>query len=192
MLARGPRFRLDAEAVRDNALFVSGLFVERIGGPSVRPYQPSGIWEAVGYTTSNTARFTQDHGDSLYRRSLYTFWKRTAPPPSLQVFDAPTRETCTVRRSRTNSPLAALALLNDVQFFEAARGLAQRTMVEAGSEVQDRAAYAFRLVTGRPPAEQELAILVRLFEMQWAGYCKDLDSAGKVLAVGESPASDRL
>jgi hypothetical protein len=192
LLARGPRFRLDAEAVRDNALFVSGLFVERIGGPSVRPYQPSGIWEAVGYTTSNTARFTQDHGDSLYRRSLYTFWKRTAPPPSLQVFDAPTRETCTVRRSRTNSPLAALALLNDVQFFEAARGLAQRTMVEAGSEVQDRAAYAFRLVTARPPAEQELAILVRLFEIQWAVYCKDLDSAGKVLAVGESPVSDRL
>ncbi len=192
LFARGPRFRLDAETVRDNALFVSGLLVDRIGGPSVKPYQPPGIWEAVGYTTSNTARFTQDHGEALYRRSLYTFWKRTAPPPALQLFDAPTRETCTVRRSRTNSPLAALALLNDVQFFEAARGLAQRTMIEAGANVQDRAAYAFRLVTARPPTEEELAVLVRQYEAQRTGYCQDLESARQVIAVGESPPPEGL
>ncbi len=192
LFARGPRFRLDAETVRDNALFVSGLLVNRIGGPSVKPYQPPGVWEAVGYTTSNTARFTQDHGEALYRRSLYTFWKRTAPPSALQIFDAPTRETCTVRRSRTNSPLAALALLNDVQFFEAARGLAQRTMIEAGPNVQDRAAYAFRLVTARPPTDQELAILVRQYETQRTGYSQDLESVKKVLAVGESPPPEGL
>ncbi|MHB8899546.1 MAG: PSD1 and planctomycete cytochrome C domain-containing protein, partial [Thermoguttaceae bacterium] len=192
LLARGPRFRLDAETIRDNALAVSGLLAGPIGGPSVRPYQPPGIWEAVGYTTSNTARFTQDHGEALYRRSLYTFWKRTAPPPSLQVFDAPSRETCTVRRSRTNSPLAALALLNDVQYFEAARVLAQRILREAGRESKDRAAWAFRLVTARQPSEEELAILVRLFEAGSKSYGEDPESARKTIAVGESPSLEGL
>ena len=192
LLARGPRFRLDAEAVRDNALAVSGLLVERIGGSSVKPYQPLGIWKAVGYTSSNTANFKQDHGDSLYRRSLYTFWKRTAPPPTLQMLDAPTRETCTARRSRTNTPLAALALMNDVQFFEAARGLAERAIAEAGPAVKDRAAYAFRLATARLPSDQEIDILVRQYEVQLAAYRGDVEAAKKVLSVGESPVPEEL
>ena len=134
LLARGPRFRLDAEMIRDNALAVSGLLVERVGGKSVRPYQPEGLWEAVGYTSSNTARFTQDHGEALYRRSMYTFWKRTSPPPTMQIFDAPSREVCTVRRPRTNTPAAALALMNDVQFVEAARHLGARMWREPGDD----------------------------------------------------------
>ena len=192
LLARGPRFRLDAEMVRDNALSVSGLLVERVGGPSVKPYQPLGIWKAVGYTTSNTANFKQDHGDALYRRSLYSFWKRTAPPPTLQLLDAPSRETCTVRRSRTNTPLAALALLNDVQFFETARALAQRTLTEAGPEAKDRANYAFRLATARRPTDDELAILVRQYEAQQAAYAADPEAAKKVLTVGENKPPDGL
>ncbi len=192
LLARGPRFRLDAEAVRDNALAVGGLLVERIGGPSVKPYQPLGIWKEVGYTKSNTANFKQDHGDALYRRSLYTFWKRTAPPPTLQMLDAPTRETCTARRSRTNTPLAALALLNDIQFFEAARGLAERTMTEAGPDAKARVACAFRLATARQPSELELGILLRQYETQLAAFRVDGESAKKVLAVGERPVPNGL
>lgn len=192
LLARGPRFRLDAEAVRDNALSVSGLLVEQTGGPSVKPYQPLGIWKAVGYTSSNTANFKQDHGDALYRRSLYTFWKRTAPPPTLQLLDAPTRETCTARRSRTNTPLAALALLNDVQFFEAARGLAERAMKEAGPGAKERAAYAFRLATARAPSDLETRVLVGQYEAQLAAYRKDVEAAKKVLGVGESSVPEGL
>lgn len=192
LLARGPRFRLDAEAVRDNALAASGLLVEKIGGPSVKPYQPLGIWKAVGYTSSNTANFKQDHGDALYRRSLYTFWKRTAPPPTLQMLDAPTRETCTARRSRTNTPLAALALMNDVQFFETARGLAERAVTEAGPETKDRAVYAFRLATARSPSDMEVDVLVRQYEGQLAAYRRDAEAAKKVLAVGESPVPEGL
>ena len=192
LLARGPRFRLDAETVRDNALSVSGLLVERVGGPSVKPYQPLGIWKAVGYTTSNTANFKQDHGDALYRRSLYSFWKRTAPPPTLQLLDAPSRETCTVRRSRTNTPLAALALLNDVQFFETARALAQRTLTEAGPDAKARASHAFRLATARRPTDDELDILVRQYEAQRVAYAADLEAAKKVLTVGENKPPDGL
>ncbi len=192
LLTRGPRFRLDAETVRDNALSVSGLLVERVGGPSVKPYQPLGIWKAVGYTTSNTANFKQDHGDALYRRSLYSFWKRTAPPPTLQLLDAPSREICTVRRSRTNTPLAALALLNDVQFFETARALAQRTLAEAGPDVKARASYAFRLATARRPTDDELDILVRQYEAQRAAYAADPEAAKKVLTVGENKPPDGL
>ncbi len=186
LLARGPRFRMDAEMVRDTALAVSGLLVDRIGGPSVKPYQPSGLWEAVGYTGSNTVRFVQDHGDALYRRSMYTFWKRTSPPPVMSILDAPSRETCMARRSRTNTPLAALALLNDVQFFEAARGLAERMMTEGGASPEDRAAYGFRLATARKPDGDELGLLVRQFNDHLACYQKDKDAAAKVVAAGES------
>src|SRR5690606_14315139 len=125
--------------------FVSGLLVETLGGKSVKPYQPPGLWEAVSYTSSNTARFVQDKGDALFRRSMYTFWKRTSPPPTLTLLDAPSRESCTPRRSRTNTPTQALALMNDVQFVEAARHFAARVMKEAGGTPQARAALMFQL-----------------------------------------------
>ena len=129
LLARGPRFRLDAETLRDQALFASGLLIETVGGPSVKPPQPFGLWEAVAYTDSNTAHFKADTGaEKVHRRSFYTFWKRTSPPPQMTTFDAPSREACQVRRERTNTPLQALLLMNEPQFIEAARGLAERTL----------------------------------------------------------------
>jgi hypothetical protein len=192
LLARGPRFRADAEVVRDAALFVSGLLVEQIGGKSVKPYQPEGLWEAVGFLSSNTRNFTQDRGEALYRRSLYTFWKRTCPPPSLLAFDAPSRETCTVRRARTNTPLQALALLNDVQYVEAARHLAQRMMTETGSTPQDRASYGFRLATSRWPEPDESEVLLRSYEAQLADYAADPQAAQALLSVGESPRDEKL
>src|SRR5205814_1416965 len=127
-LARGPRYRMDAEMVRDYALAASGLLVKKIGGPSVKPYQPEGVWEAVAMIGSDTRNYKQDKGEKLYRRSMYTFWKRAAPPASMEVMNAPNRETCTVRREITNTPLQALLTLNDVQFVEAARVLAERTL----------------------------------------------------------------
>ncbi len=192
LLSRGPRFRLDAEVIRDNALAVSGLLVEKIGGPSVKPYQPPGIWYAVGYTDSNTANFKRDSGQALYRRSLYTFWKRTAPPPTLVTLDAPSRETCTVRRSRTNTPLAALALMNDEQFIEASRGLAQRVMKEGGPSDEERAVYAFRLATARRPDNEELAVLLDVYRASLQRYEKDREAAGQLVSVGESRPDESL
>ena len=186
LLARGPRFRMDAEMVRDNALAISGLLVGAVGGPSVKPYQPPGLWEAVGYTTSNTAKFAQDHGEALYRRSMYTFWKRTAPPPTMLLLDAPSRETCTARRPRTNTPSAALALMNDVQFFEAARSLAERMLKQFGSQPEERIAAAFRLATARPPDAEELAALVEQYQAQLAEYRGNPEAAKKAVAIGES------
>ena len=192
LLARGPRFRLDAETIRDVALATSGLMVERPGGPSVKPYQPPGIWEAVGYTSSNTAKFTRDSGEALYRRSVYTFWKRTAPPPTLTTFDAPSREACTVRRSRTNTPLQALALLNDEPFVEAARHLAQRLLLEGGTTPAERIAHGYQLVVSRAPRPDELALVSRLLESQWAEFRADPEAAAGLLTVGESAADPRL
>ncbi|MCZ6596172.1 MAG: PSD1 and planctomycete cytochrome C domain-containing protein [Planctomycetota bacterium] len=186
LYARGPRFRLDAEAIRDNALAVSGLLVEHIGGPSVRPYQPAGLWKAVGYTSSNTANFTKGSGEQLYRRSMYTFWKRTSPPPSMQIFDAPTRESCIVQRARTNTPLQALTLMNDVQFVEAARAFAQRTMQEGGATADERAAFAFRAATARHPEPDEQRVLLGVFEAQLADYRADPEAARELVAVGDS------
>src|SRR5205807_617494 len=131
LLARGPRYRLDAETLRDQALALGGLLVERVGGPSVKPPQPRGLWEAVAYVGSNTGIFSPDSGfEKVHRRSLYTFWKRTSPPPQMNALDAPSREACTVRRERTNTPLQALLMMNERQFVEAARALAERTMRE--------------------------------------------------------------
>ncbi len=139
LLARGPRFRLDAETIRDQALAASGLLDRRIGGPSVKPYQPDGIWKTVGYTNSNTQTFQQDYGHSPeHRRSVYSFWKRTAPPPNMAIFDAPDRESCTVRRERTNTPLQALVLMNDPQYMRTARHLAQRIIAEASATDSER------------------------------------------------------
>jgi hypothetical protein len=185
LLSRGPRYRLDAEVIRDSALSVSGLLVGTLGGPSVKPYQPPGIWQAVGYPSSNTATFERDRGPALYRRSMYTFWKRTAPPPTMSLFDAPSREACTVQRARTNTPLQALVLMNDVQFVEAARALAQRLMLEGGTTTAERIASGFRLVTGRRPEDAEVRTAQRVYEAQLADYRRDPHSAEELLAFGE-------
>ena len=159
LLARGPRFRLDAEVIRDQALAASGLLDFQVGGESVRPWQPGGIWEAVGYTNSNTQTFYPDFGKSAeHRRSLYTFWKRTAPPPNLAVFDAPNRESCTVRRERTNTPLQALVLMNDPQFLRATRHLAYRAL-NAHENVDGRLDFLAMLLTGRPMDDDEKRVL---------------------------------
>jgi hypothetical protein len=192
LFARGPRFRADAEIIRDTALFTSGLLIRDIGGPSVKPYQPVGIWHAVGYTDSDTANFKRDNGQALYRRSMYTFWKRTAPPPTLATLDAPSRENCTVRRSRTNTPLAALALMNDTQFVEASRALAQRTMLEGGASEEERAAYAFRLVLTRKPSQAELAVLVESYQGHLATYRDDKEASVKLINTGESKPDEKL
>ncbi|MEW4567508.1 PSD1 and planctomycete cytochrome C domain-containing protein [Tautonia sp. JC769] len=194
LLARGPRFRLDAETLRDQALSVSDLLVEQIGGPGVKPPQPSGLWEAVGYTSSNTAKFKADSGrDKVHRRSLYTFWKRTAPPPQMTTFDAPSRESCTVRRERTNTPLQALLLLNDPQYVEAARGLAERTLREAGPSADERLTHMFRLATARHPESDERQELLAAFDEVLASYRGEVEEARALIAVGETqpdPAFD--
>ncbi len=183
LLARGPRFRLDAEVIRDAALSISELLQRQIGGPSVKPYQPAGLWKAVAYTSSNTAVFQADEGAALYRRSLYTFWKRTAPPPMMSLFDAPTRESCVVRRERTNTPLQALALMNDVQFLEAARVLAE-TLV--GSEDLVGLIQGFRRCTARLPTAEEVRLLNALLVRQRRVYAQDPTAAAALVAVGDS------
>jgi hypothetical protein len=192
LIARGPRFRFDAEMIRDNALALSGLLVEKIGGKSVKPYQPSGLWKAVGYTNSNTANFTQDSGEALYRRSVYTFWKRTSPPPSMSTFDAPSREACTVRRARTNTPLQALVLMNDIQFVEAARHLGERLMTGGGKTPQDRITFGFRLATARLPSERERRVVLKLYQNQLENYRQNPQAAVKLISVGDSPRNEKL
>ena len=194
LLARGPRFRLDAESVRDAALAGSGLLCEQFGGPSNKPPQPSGLWEAVGYTASNTANFVADEGhDRVHRRSLYTFVKRTAAPPQMTTLDAPNREACTVRRERTNTPLQALLLMNDVQFFEAARALAEATLrrlPEAPPEV--RAAAMMRRVLGRPVTDDEAAALAREVVAEREHFADEPDRAEAMIAVGSLPPPQGL
>ena len=182
LLARGPRFRVDAEQLRDTALFVSGLLVEKEGGHSVKPWQPSGLWEAVSY--NNSQKYVPDAGESQYRRSLYIYWKRQSPPPNMLIFDAPTREYCVVRRPRTNTPLQALTLLNDPQFVEASRAFAQRIMTEAADDPQKRIIYAFRLATARTPGADEIKVLLDVYQQQLAEYRKDKSAAEKLLGVG--------
>jgi hypothetical protein len=187
LLSRGPRYRLDAETLRDQALCASGLLVEHVGGPSVKPPQPAGLWEAVGYTDSNTAHFKPDTGaEKVLRRSLYTFWKRTAPPPQMTTFDAPSRESCLVRRERTNTPLQALLLLNEPQYVEASRALAERTLREAGPTAEKRLDYLFRLVTARCPDGSELAELASALKDLTAHYQSHPDAARSVIQIGET------
>ncbi len=196
LYARGPRFRLGAEEIRDTALAVSGLLTPQIGGPSVSPYQPEGLWEELSSRSDSkkwTAQFyEQSHGPELYRRSLYTFWKRTCPPPQLQTFDAPDRETCTVNRERTNTPLQALVLLNDPTYIEAARTLAERVMTQTGVSIPERVRFAFRLATARRATDAEVGLLVDLFEKQKARYATQRDEAIKLLANGEHPRNAAL
>ncbi|WP_339688356.1 DUF1553 domain-containing protein [Gimesia maris] len=189
LLARGPRFRLDAETVRDNALQISGLLVAKQGGPSVKPYQPPGLWEAVSYDGNVT--YKQSTGDGLYRRSLYTYWKRQSPPPGLMAFDAPTRETCTVSRPRTNTPLQALVLMNDPTYVEAARVFATQTLQKQASEAE-RIDFLFRAATSRLPAKAEQQILSRILRQQTSIYQHDPAAAAKLISVGETPVDKTL
>ena len=185
LLSRGPRFRMDAEMIRDAALAASGLLVGKLGGPSVKPYQPEGVWEAVAMPESNTRNYRRDQGEGLYRRSLYTFWKRSAPPASLEIFNAPSREVCTVRRERTNTPLQALVTLNDPQFVEAARALAQTTLTEAGVGTEERLDFMSRRLLARPLRVEELPSVLESLEFLSTYYRSHPDDAGRLLSVGD-------
>jgi len=193
LLARGPRFRLQAEMIRDCALQVAGLLGERIGGPSVSPYQPAGLWDdvAVGADYEGTV-YRQDKGEGLYRRSMYTFWKRTCPPPGLNTFDAPEREVCTARRSRTNTPLQALVLMNDPTYLEAARKLAERSLSAERTNPTNCAALAFKLTLSRQPTPQEVSLLIKLYEQRLKRFQQEPAAAKALLTVGESPHDGSL
>ncbi len=182
-LARGPTRRLTAEMLRDQALAASSLLVERLGGPSVKPYQPEGLWEEIAM---GRPRYGQGHGDDLHRRSLYTFWKRTVPHPAMMTFDSTERNTCAVRRQDTSTPLQALTLLNDTQFIEAARLLAERMFKEGGSSLEDQLAWAFRTVTSRRPAAREIAVLRKLYDDQRELFAADPSAAARLVTVGEA------
>jgi hypothetical protein len=163
--------------VRDSALAVGGLLIDKQGGRSVKPYEPPGLWEAVSF--NNSQKYVPDKGEGLYRRSLYTYWKRQSPPPNMLIFDAPTREYCVVRRPRTNTPLQALVTLNDPHFVEAARGLAQRMMAE---DSKQRIPYAFRVALGRAPKPDEIKILLDAYNQQLADFQSDRTAAEKLSA----------
>jgi hypothetical protein len=190
-LAFFPRKRLPAEAIRDQALYVSGLLVERLGGVSVKPYQPEGLWQEVAMLQSNTREYVRGGGDDLWRRSLYTYWKRACPPPALLTFDAPTREFCTIRRSSTNTPLQALVLWNDEQFVEAARALASRTLAEAEQDGA-RLERLFRRCTARAPEPDELARLAQSLAAFRERYRTSPEDAALLLEVGETPPPAEL
>ncbi len=185
MLARGPKMRLTAEMLRDNALAASGLMVEKIGGPSVKPYQPEGLWKVNGDV------YVQDSGDDLYRRSLYTFWKRTVPPPTMNTFDAPDRSYCVVKRQKTSTPLQALALMNDPQFVEAARIIAERVMKKE-TENKDRITYEFRLLTSRGPTSKESELLHQFYEDTYEKFKANPAKVKGMLAEGAFPVDAHL
>ncbi len=185
LLARGPRFRLSAEIIRDQALAISGLLISKIGGESVRPYMPEGVWDETS-KYGDLRGYKHDQGEGLYRRTMYTIWKRTAAPPSAMLFDAPNREVCTIKRSRTNTPLQALALLNEVTFVEAARALAVRMMREGGSSREDRIAFGFRLTTGREPKPAEVDVLLQGWAVDHASFKAAPEHAKQLLAIGDS------
>ncbi|MGB3587228.1 MAG: DUF1553 domain-containing protein, partial [Tunicatimonas sp.] len=191
LLARGPRFRLPAEMIRDNALAISGLLVDTVGGASVYPYQPAGLWDEL----SNKGwryQYLQEPGDGLYRRSLYTVWKRTSPPPSMLIFDVSDRSVCTVRRRTTSTPLQALVLLNDPQYLEASRALAERLMQENQSAVEQQLEKAFRLITGRVPDEPEMRMLTEFYRKEVHRFESRPEDATAYLAIGESTGDTSL
>jgi hypothetical protein len=191
LLSRGARYRMDAEMVRDYALAASGLLARKIGGPSVKPYQPEGVWEAVAMIGSNTRDYRRDTGDALYRRSMYTLWKRAAPPASMEIFNAPSRETCTVRRERTDTPLQALVTLNDPQFVEAARHLAQAAL-KGGDTSEARLDFMARRLLARPFRSEEMKVVRATLDDLRGFYKAHADDAKKLLAVGESKADPSL
>jgi Protein of unknown function (DUF1553) len=185
LLSRGPRLRLPAEALRDQSLALSGLLVEKTGGPSVRPYMPEGVWDETS-VYGDMRGYKPDTGENLYRRSIYTIWKRTAAPPSMLLFDSPNREICTVKRSRTNTPLQALALLNEITSVESARTLAQRMIREGGTTPGHRIAWAFRRVTSRRATDAELSLLVQGLAKKLERFSQSPDEAAKLITVGAS------
>jgi hypothetical protein len=186
LLSRGPRFRMDAEMVRDHALAASGLLVKQIGGPSVKPYQPEGVWEAVAMPGSSTRSYNRDKGENVYRRSMYWFWKRSAPPASMDIFNAPARENCCVKRERTNTPLQALVTLNDPQFVEAARALADRALEVAGDTDESRMKFIAERLLARPFTTDEVAVVKRSLADLSAWYKNHPDEAKQLIVVGDS------
>ena len=186
LLARGPAHRMSAEMIRDLALASSGLLVDTIGGPPVKPYQPEGLWEE-----KSGEKYQRDVGPGSHRRSLYTFWKRTSPPPSMMSFDATSREVCTVRRQSTLTPLQMLVLLNDPQYVEAARALAERALQHSEDRSQ-QLQFVFRSLTGRSPNAKEQQILAMLFDEQFAEFKQQPEQAAKLLKVGDHPANGEL
>ncbi|MEO1995802.1 MAG: DUF1553 domain-containing protein, partial [Planctomycetaceae bacterium] len=192
-LARGPRLRLDAEVLRDQALVVGGLLQRKLGGPAVRPYQPVGLWRVVAITGSNTRDFKRDSGEALYRRSVYTFWKRTSPPPSMAAFNAPTREQCTVRRERTNTPLQALVLMNDPQFVESARHLAEISLLDRSlADDRSRALWMLFRVLSRPASELDVTdVTASIVELRTL-FSKRPEVANKLIRTGDSVPDQTL
>lgn len=189
LLARATRSRLSAEMLRDHALTISGLLVPEIGGPSVKPYQPAGLWsEVAGGGGGSTAKYEQDKGDKNYRRSLYTFWKRTVPPPNMMLFDSPTRDFCNVKRENTSTPLQALVLLNDPQFLEASKALANRAIQHSNKDKKEIIQYMFTLATSRPADEHELNTLVGLYEIELNRFKKNPEEAIALLTHGQPMA----
>eukprot|EP00913_Durusdinium_trenchii_P023301 g21879.t1 len=188
LLARGPRFRMSAEMIRDQALAVSGLLTKTIGGPSVKPYQPEGLWKEI----ATVGDYDQSHGPDLYRRSLYTYGKRTVAAPTMMTFDGSAREFCSVRRARTNTPLQALTLLNDVTFVEAARVFAERIMTQGGDTAEQRITFAFRAATSRKPSPRELKILTAGLHRHQQSYQRERAAAIKLITTGEAPRNKKL
>ena len=191
-LGRGSQQRLTAEMLRDQALKISGLLNEKIGGPSVKPYQPDGLWTQVSSGGRYKRKYMAAHGEDLYRRSLYTYWKRILPPPAMAIFDAASRNICTIKRQSTNTPLQALVLLNDHQFLEASRALAQRMILEGGIDTRSRIEYAFRWTTSRKPDTEELSIMDDLFQEEMMEFQKYPEKADSFLKVGEFKNEESL
>ena len=188
LLSRATRMRLPAQMIRDQALAISGLLTERIGGPSVGPYQPDGLWDDI---VERGQEYRLSTGDDLYRRSLYTFWKRTRPAPAMITFDSSTRETHIVSSTRTNTPLQALNLMNDVTYTEAARALAQRVM-QQGESANDSLVHIYRLATAREPNANVLSILARAYAGHLEVYESDRAAALQLISEGESPRDETL
>ena len=189
LLAHSPRFRLQGELIRDQALAVGGLLTRQVGGPGVKPYQPVNIWNEV--SLNGGLRYSQDKGEKLYRKSMYTYWKRSAPMPNMMIFDAPSREKCVVARARTNTPLQALVTLNDPQFVEAARALARR-LIQSESDDRKRIDLAYRLTTARPASEREMSVLLGILADQHERFTAAPESANQFLSVGELPRDESI
>jgi hypothetical protein len=187
LLSRGPSYRMKSEMIRDNALSISGLLVDKIGGPSVYPYQPEGLWDEISNKVWRY-KYLQQPGEGLYRRSLYTIWKRSSPPPSMLVFDAPGRDVCRVRRANTSTPLQALVLLNDPQYLEAARVMAEKIRSERNDQPLEQLTLAFKQAIGRHPDKQELDILSKFYQQEVERFSDDKMAVQSYLTIGEMPA----